>query len=1083
MQKGGSIAFAIALIFGVVIYAVTNRFAAPDQNLVGSSDVITFATAIPGVNDDITLGFLPGYVWVNLGGQSAFIATDTTDGVANWIDITAVGTDGVGYDEVLDEAVGLTKRLQLNFEGAGINCVDNGGATRTDCTIAGGAANTVDIEEDNILEQADAEVIDFQTGFNVTCVASECDVFVNLGDDIVTGEIVDDEILEVDLDVTNGPTDNFILSSDTGSGGFTWIDPAGIADGFGYDEIMDEGSGLTKRAQLNFIGAGVSCVDNGGATRTDCTIAGGAANTVDIEEDNISEQVDAEVIDFGVGFDVVCAASECDITVNLGDDIVTGEIVDDTILEIDLDITNGPTDNFFLTSDTGSGGFTWVTNPNTNDGVGYDEVFDEGSGLTKRAVLNFLGSIITCVDNASRTECTITDHDGFGYDEIMDEASGLTKRAQVNFIGAGVSCVDNGGATRTDCTIAGGAANTVDIEEDNILEQTDAEVIDFGLGFNVSCSASECDVTVNLGDDIVTGEIVDDTILEVDLDSVNSPTDELCLTFETDNSGFEWQSCGASDGFGYDEVLEEASGLPKQAQINFIGGTITCVDNPGATRTDCTITAHDGVGIDEVLEEGAGLTKRDQINFIGGIITCVDNGGATRTDCTLTAHDGFGYDEVLDEGAGLTKRAQINFIGSGVVCVDNASRTECTIAGGAANTVDIEEDNSLEQTDAEVIDFGVGFDVVCAASECDITVNLGDDIVTGEIVDDTILEIDLDVTNEPTDNFVLTSDTGTGAFSWVDPVDIADGVGYDEILDQGTNLTKRAQVNFVGTPITCVDNPGLTRTDCTISVHDGFGYDEVMDEGAGLTKRAQINFIGAGVVCVDNASRTECTIAGGAANTVDIEEDNSLEQTDAEVIDFGVGFDVVCAASECDITVNLGDDIVTGEIVDDTILPIDLDAVDTENDEECVTFETTGAVFEFQDCLGDLVAGTNIVKSGDTLNVPGSTFAITIENPSATEDIGIWNSELAITITREECVLNGSATPSVTITLRHGTDRNATGAELNTSGNSITSTTTGDEDVAFNDATIIADSWIWIETTAQSGTVTLINCVWDYNFD
>lgn len=51
------------------------------------------------------------------------------------------GGDGVGYDEVMDEAVGRTKRAQLNFIGGGVSCVDNAGATRTDCTIAGGGTS------------------------------------------------------------------------------------------------------------------------------------------------------------------------------------------------------------------------------------------------------------------------------------------------------------------------------------------------------------------------------------------------------------------------------------------------------------------------------------------------------------------------------------------------------------------------------------------------------------------------------------------------------------------------------------------------------------------------------------------------------------------------------------------------------------------------------------------------------------------------------------------------------------------------------------------------------------------------------
>lgn len=41
-----------------------------------------------------------------------------------------------------------------------------------------------------------------------------------------------------------------------------------------YATVQDEGSGLTQRSTLNFTGAGVSCADNSGSTRTDCTIAG-----------------------------------------------------------------------------------------------------------------------------------------------------------------------------------------------------------------------------------------------------------------------------------------------------------------------------------------------------------------------------------------------------------------------------------------------------------------------------------------------------------------------------------------------------------------------------------------------------------------------------------------------------------------------------------------------------------------------------------------------------------------------------------------------------------------------------------------
>ena len=141
-------------------------------------------------------------------------------------------------------------------------------------------------------------------------------------------------------------------------------------------------------------------------------------------------------------------------------------------------------------------------------------------------------------------------------------------------------------------------------------------------------------------------------------------------------------SCQADSGSSgvYTTIQEEGVDLTARAKLNFIGAIVTCADDAGNSRTNCTVTSSaDGVGYDEVLEEGSGLTKRAKINFIGSSITCVDNGGSTRTDCTLT--DSTGYTTVADEGTNLTARATVNFIGNNISCVDNSgsTRTDCTI--------------------------------------------------------------------------------------------------------------------------------------------------------------------------------------------------------------------------------------------------------------------------------------------------------------------------------------------------------------------------------------------------------------------
>lgn len=109
--------------------------------------------------------------------------------------------------------------------------------------------------------------------------------------------------------------------------------------------------------------------------------------------------------------------------------------------------------------------------------------------------------------------------------------------------------------------------------------------------------------------------------------------------------------------------------------------------------------------------------------------------------------------------------------------------------------------------------------------------------------------------------------------------------------------------------------------------------------------------------------------------------------------------------------------------------------------------------------------------------------SITVLNPGATEDDSMFFTDIAITVQKMVAVLTGSSTPSVTWTLRHSTDRSAAGNEVVTSGTTTTSTTTGSVVTTFNDATIPANSFVWLETTAQSGTVGSINISVQYTKD
>jgi hypothetical protein len=112
---------------------------------------------------------------------------------------------------------------------------------------------------------------------------------------------------------------------------------------------------------------------------------------------------------------------------------------------------------------------------------------------------------------------------------------------------------------------------------------------------------------------------------------------------------------------------------------------------------------------------------------------------------------------------------------------------------------------------------------------------------------------------------------------------------------------------------------------------------------------------------------------------------------------------------------------------------------------------------------------TEVTILGEKVSTRNSK-SITVQSPTASEDIGLFFTEVAITVEKMAAVCQGTS-PSVTWTIRHSTDRSATGNEVVTSGTTTTSTTTGSIVTSFNDATIPADSFVWFETTATSGTV------------
>jgi hypothetical protein len=101
--------------------------------------------------------------------------------------------------------------------------------------------------------------------------------------------------------------------------------------------------------------------------------------------------------------------------------------------------------------------------------------------------------------------------------------------------------------------------------------------------------------------------------------------------------------------------------------------------------------------------------------------------------------------------------------------------------------------------------------------------------------------------------------------------------------------------------------------------------------------------------------------------------------------------------------------------------------------------------------------------------------ALTIASPVNTDNISLFFTNTAITFSRFESVLRGSGSPSVTYTIKHGSDRSAAGTEVKSGGVTVTSTTTHAETTTFDNAAVSANSFIWILVSSVSGTVDELN--------
>ncbi len=168
----------------------------------------------------------------------------------------------------------------------------------------------------------------------------------------------------------------------------------------GQVEIQEEGASLPLRPAVNFIGTAVTCVDNPGSTRTDCTISGGP---LVVKEDNVTVEGNAANLNFDLGFDITSSpAGQANVFLDLTEVAASSPFVrrvGDTMTG-DLVMDDGVTDSPKLTL-TPATGTTWSLftadadddfrlEVNTADTEQF-ELFNLGAGLLDVVIEGSLG--------------------------------------------------------------------------------------------------------------------------------------------------------------------------------------------------------------------------------------------------------------------------------------------------------------------------------------------------------------------------------------------------------------------------------------------------------------------------------------------------------------------------------------------------------------------------------------------------------------------------------------------------------------------------------------------------------------------
>lgn len=794
--------------------------ATPDVAESSSTEVLSLAS-----NRTITAPQLTNALITTGGDQSLVTNKYVTDNFAGvpLDDVYAVSWDGDITNSASRNAIYDKIEAILVTGGESTTVSDT---AEIDLTLTGN-----DVTADIIAGSIDETKLDTSTNISL-----------DLADTALQSEVdgsITNEIQTWDENVLSGTDLRLSLTQDAA---VATIDLSPLQDGIGTDDQIASEVTNTASGNLTSTDVQASLVE----LQLDIDTRSVGAHTTD------TNLTDEEVQD-KVGAMVTTTNTETLIAVTYQD--ATADI--DFVVEDDLSLYDNTTSNFSVgahTSNTDSQNLTWVNGTNTM----------EISGGTNAVITGFLetevdGSITNEIQDASEVavspavnantnvQSVLEDHEtridnlvaGGGADGVVTniELSGTTLIVDgtlgAETVDVDLSSLQDGFEANTDSqdlTLVGntlaisGDPNT-DVNLSGYLDNTDSQAISLNTNtLSITGNASTVDLSGYLDD---TDTQLSQENVQDFVGSMVTGNTETLIAVTYDDIGNEFDFLVESDLSLYDNTTSNFSVGNHTANQNltWVDGTNTMEISNG---TNAIITGFlesevDGSTTNEIQDlQNANTTTTHTLSIENGNgslqltegtnVNLVTSGTAQDAIVTINAtQDGTGTD---DQNLILTGDVLTIENGTGSVDLSNYDNTlsqenvqdfvGSMVTGNTETRIAVTYDDTNNEFDFVVEDDLSLYDNTTSGFLTLVT--------SSDITNNTIQEIDLEVTNTGTNNQILSLDTGTGGFTWVN--------------DANTQLSTENVQDAVGGMVT-----GNTETRIAVTYDDTNNeFDFVVDD-------------------------------------------------------------------------------------------------------------------------------------------------------------------------------------------------------------------------------------------------------------